>query len=327
MPIIINGEQIGEDLIGQEFSEIKAFHERVGQISCCERDDEFRATAIDNITGRVLVAQEARRHDAPVSKEEIDEAIEKLKEEHGGDQQFYYNMGLTPEQDDVIRENVSASLSVDKLLREICGDDPIPGDDELKAFYEERIDDYKSAEEVRASHIFKSVQQAEERENLFKELCEIRQSLLDGADFTKTAEKHSDKPAEEIDLGFFKRGELMEEFEIMTFSMNVGEISPVFTMHGSFHIATVTDRKPAVPRPFDEIRDELTQAWLQVDRDRKIKAYIEELKSKAAIETIEVDEDESGEAIPPAATRGGTEFKPLHASDRALPTPDHRTRR
>ena len=298
MPIIINGEQIDEDLIGQEFSEIKSYHERVGQISCCERDDEFRATAIENITGRVLVAQAAKQRDAPVAPEEIDEAIEKLKEEHGGEQQFYYNMGLTPEQEDIIRDNVATSLSVDKLLREVCGDDPQPADDELKAFYEENIDDYKSVEEVRASHIFKTVQQTEERENLFKELCQIRRELLDGADFNETAQKHTDKPPEEIDLGFFKRGELMEEFEVMTFSMNIGEISPVFTMHGSFHIATVTDRKPAVPRPFDEIKDEVKQAWLQIDRDKKIKTYIEKLKSQADIESIEEEEDEGDQALP-----------------------------
>lgn len=296
MPIIINDERIDEDLIGQEFSEIKSYHERVGQVSCCERDDEFRATAIENITGRVLVSQAALVRAAPVATEEIDEAIAKLKEEHGGEQQFYYNMGLTPEQDDVIRENVSTSLSVDKLLREVCGDDPQPDDQTLLAFYEENIDDYKSVEEVRASHIFKSVQLSEQRENLFRELCDIRRELLEGADFAETAKKHTDKPAEEIDLGFFKRGELMEEFEVMTFSMNVGEISPVFTMHGSFHIATVTDRKPAVARPFDEVKEEVKQAWLQIDRDRKIKAYIDELRAKAKIETIEEEFEDEGNA-------------------------------
>ena len=49
MPIIINGERIDEDVIGQEFSEIKGYHERVGRVSCCERDDEFRAQAIERL--------------------------------------------------------------------------------------------------------------------------------------------------------------------------------------------------------------------------------------------------------------------------------------
>lgn len=291
MPIIINGERIDEDVIGQEFSEIKGYHERVGRVSCCERDDEFRAQAVENITGRVLVSQEARKRDEPIAKEEVDEAVAKLKEEHGGEQQFYFNMGLSPDQEDIVRQNVEASLGVDKLLREVCGPDPEPDDDELKAYYEEHVEDYMTAEEVRASHIFKSVQQAEERESLFKELCDVRRKLQEGADFEETAREYSDKPAEEVDLGFFKRGELMDEFEVVTFSMKVDEISPVFAMHGSFHIATVTDRKPSVPLPLDEVKGDVKEAWLQADRDRKIKAYIEELKTTAKIEEVE-DEDE-----------------------------------
>ena len=40
--------------------------------------------------------------------------------------------------------------------------------------------------------------------------------------------------AEEIDLGFFKRGELMDEFEFVAFSMSIGEISPVFAYYYHF---------------------------------------------------------------------------------------------
>ncbi len=290
MPIIINGERIDEDIIGQEFSEIKGYHERVGRVSCCERDDEFRAQAIDNITGRVLVSQEARRRDEPIAAEEVEAAIARLKEEHGGEQQFYFNMGLTPEQDDLIRDNVRASLAVDKLLQEVCGPDPEADDETLRKFYEEHIADYMSQEEVRASHIFKSVQQAEDREDLLKELCDVRRRLVDGADFLETATEYSDKPAEEVDLGFFKRGELMDEFEVVAFSMNVGEISPVFPMHGSFHIATVTDRKPSEAIPFDEVKDAVKDAWLQADRDAKIKDYIAELKKTAKIEEVEEED-------------------------------------
>jgi len=291
MPIIINGERIEEDVIGQEFSEIKGYHERVGRVSCCERDDEFRAQAIENITGRVLVSQEARKRNEPIPAAEVDEAVAKLKEEHGGEQQFYFNMGLSPEQEGLVRQNVEASLGVDKLLREVCGPDPEPDGEALRSYYEAHIEDYMTAEEVRASHIFKSVQQAEDREKLFGELCDVRQKLVNGADFAEIAAEYSDKPAEEVDLGFFKRGELMDEFKVVTFSMGVGEISPVFAMHGSFHIATVTDRKPSVPLPLEEVRADVLEACLQADRDVKIKAYIAELKKAAEIEEVE-EEDE-----------------------------------
>ena len=61
MPLVVNGQTIDDAVIEQEFSTIKAHYETLGSISCCERDDEFRGYARDNITFRALLTQEAQR--------------------------------------------------------------------------------------------------------------------------------------------------------------------------------------------------------------------------------------------------------------------------
>lgn len=292
MALIINGERIDEAVVGQEFSEIKSHYERLGRISCCERDDEFRGYARDNIVGRVLLTQQAKHEGDPVSEQEIDDAVEQLKQEHGGEQQFYFNMGLSPEQEDLVRGNVATSLAVDKLLRKVCGEEAEPSAEELKQFHEDNLDEYRTVEEVRASHILKSVEKSEDREPLFHLMCGLRRKAMEGADFDELAREHSDKPPEEIDLGWFKRGELMDEFEVMAFSMDKDEVSPVFTIHGSFHLAKVTDKKPAQPIPFEEVREQVREAVLQSRRDRRIREYIDGLKAKATIEEIEEEEAE-----------------------------------
>ena len=58
MALVINGQTIDDAVIDQEFSAIKAHYESMGSISCCERDDEFRGFARDNITFRALLTQE-----------------------------------------------------------------------------------------------------------------------------------------------------------------------------------------------------------------------------------------------------------------------------
>lgn len=45
MALLINGQRVDESLVSAEFSAIKAYHERLGNVSCCERDPEFRDTA------------------------------------------------------------------------------------------------------------------------------------------------------------------------------------------------------------------------------------------------------------------------------------------
>src|ERR1041384_1866223 len=98
MPLVINGEQIDDALLEQEFSAIKAHFESLGNVSCCERDEEFRGYARDNIVARVLLAQEAERTVAPLTDVEIDSAIEQLKAEHGGEEKFAAATGFSRDQ-------------------------------------------------------------------------------------------------------------------------------------------------------------------------------------------------------------------------------------
>lgn len=292
MPLVINGEPIPDSLIEQEFAAIKAHYERLGNVSCCERDGEFRGYAKENVTARVLLAQEAERVVAPLTDAELDEAVEQLKKDHGGEAQFYAATGLGADRVDVIRDNVQTSVRTQKLIERVTGGDAPPSDEELRAFYEENIALYKTVEEVRASHILKAPKRGEDRQAAYEELRGVRERLLDGADFVAIAREHSDKPENETDLGYFKRGELMEEFELVAFSMRVGEISPVFGSSFGFHLVKLTDRHPSVPKPFDDVREEVRQHLLTHRRENKVRELVKALQAKARIEETAPDDGE-----------------------------------
>jgi hypothetical protein len=284
MALIINGERIDDAVLDGEFSGIKAYFESLGNVSCCERNDEFRGYARQNVIARVLLAQEAMRARPPVPDAEIDEAIAKLKEEHGGEQRFFAAIGAAAEQMDTIRRDVELNLRVRKMLEQLSANDPAPTDGELRAYYEKNLDAYKTFEEVRASHILKAPSRGEQREAAYQELRQVRERLLAGEDFDTLAKKHSDKADDHIDLGFFKRGELAEEFELVAFSMNVGEISPVFASPFGFHLVKVTERKPATPKPFDDVREQVREHLLQDRQQENTRKLVEELQANAAIE-------------------------------------------
>ena len=290
MPLVVNGQTIDDAVIEQEFSAIKAHYESLGSISCCERDDEFRGYARDNITFRALLTQEAQRTIPEPGAEEITQAFDKLKDEHGGGDQFYASVGLSPEQDGLIQRDLSVNLQVESLRDSACQSLPAPTEAECLAYYEGNIEQFSDEDEVRASHIFKSVRETEKREAIFKALCEVRQRLVDGADFTELAREHSDKPEEEIDLGFFKRGELMDEFEIVTFSMKAGEVSPVFATQHGFHLAKVTERKAGQPKPFESVRADIETELTAQRKDAKLQELVDELKKTAKIEYIEPED-------------------------------------
>ena len=117
MSLVVNAEHVDNALIEQEFASIKAAVEAAsGNTCCCDRDDEFRASARENVIARVLLSQEAHRTVNPTADGEVDAALNKLKEEHGGDVQFYAATGTTPEQDALIRRDLEIHLRVQKLL-------------------------------------------------------------------------------------------------------------------------------------------------------------------------------------------------------------------
>lgn len=287
MALVINGQRIDDAVVDNEFSQIKAYHENLGNVSCCERDEEFRGYAKNNVVARVLLAQEAGRVIAPTPDAEVDAAVEKLKEEYGGEGWFYSRTGLTPETLHLVRHDLDLDLRVKQMLEQLTSASGEPSEADLRRHYEQHIADFMTAEQVRASHILKNPARAEDRDPAYASLRDLRRQILAGADFESLAREHSDKAAEHIDLGWFKKGEIAPEFEAVAMSMEVGEVSPIFVSPYGFHLVKLTERKPSVPRPFDEARADVERHLREHRKADATRKLVEELKAKATIEEAE----------------------------------------
>ena len=103
MPLTINGETVDDGLLDAEFSQIKAHFEQQANVSCCERDDEFMGYAKDNLIARVLLAQKAKESIPDPDSKDVDEHLEKLIEENGGKESFYFKLGIAPGNEEEVR--------------------------------------------------------------------------------------------------------------------------------------------------------------------------------------------------------------------------------
>lgn len=298
MALIINGEAIDEMILEDEFDAIKEQMESRGEVVCCDRDEEIREYAHTNVLNRTLLRQEALNRFGENTDEEISEAIAALKEQHGGDDAFYANIGMSPKEEPEIRRKVSVQLSVDRILRDHLGEETSPSEDDLKAFYEENIAEFQTEEEVHAWHIYLEHHSHGGPEEVYDLLRKTRQELLDGADFEAKTKEICTRDDYEMDLGFFTMSgtgadsrQMPPDIVTITFSMNVGEISPVVSTHFGFHIFKVVDRKEQKPIPYEEISDEIRDLYLADQRESKINDLLEELKSKATIEVTESEHE------------------------------------
>jgi len=93
------------------------------------------------------------------------------------------------------------------------------------------------ANEIKASHILVKTE---------GEALDILNQIKNGKNFADLAKSRSTCPSGKSggDLGFFKKGQMVKEFENAAFSMEKGQVTqkPVKTKFG-YHIIKVTDKK------------------------------------------------------------------------------------
>jgi len=284
--LIINGENISDEVLYDEFAAIKLHYQNLGEVVCCDRDEEFNALAKENVINRTLLNQESIARFGAVASEDILAKLAELQKEHGGEEQFYQNTGLDPEDESAVRGKVAMSISVDRLVDAEIGEDPDPVEADLGQFHKDHIDSYMKPEEVRASHMFAEPQDAEGAERAFADLKAAREKVLDGADFNELAKALLGQEEDKVDLGFFKRGDLLNELEVIVFSMRDGETSPVVCTHFGYHVLHRTGSKPSKPIPLDEIRETVAEHFLADRRERLMCDLLDGLKAKGKIEEV-----------------------------------------
>ncbi|MEN8376283.1 MAG: peptidylprolyl isomerase [Gemmatimonadota bacterium] len=86
----------------------------------------------------------------------------------------------------------------------------------------------------------------EAKEAALEEMRGILDELAEGAEFEALARRHSDDPGSRQlggDLGWFRRGIMVDEFDRVVFTMRVGQISPIVETPFGFHVIKLEKTK------------------------------------------------------------------------------------
>lgn len=160
-----------------------------------------------------------------------------------------------------------------------------PSDDELKKLYEERTSTDK--QEYKARHILMKTK--EEAQGIIKD-------LENKVDFADLAKKSSDGPSAAMggDLGWFKLSTMVKPFGDAVAKMEPGTITkePVQTEFG-WHVIKLEERRDVKPPEFDALKPQLEREYQQ----KKMLAYMEELRSKADVKVM-LPEEKPADAKP-----------------------------
>ena len=112
---------------------------------------------------------------------------------------------------------------------------------------------------------------------------EARQAGVDFADLAKKRSEGSSS-SDGGDLGFFKRGTMVPEFERVAFNLKSGEVSdPVRTQFG-WHVLKLEEIRKLGMKPLAEARPEIEERLRRAQADRLQSQYMETLRNAAVVE-------------------------------------------
>ena len=232
---------------GATFTKADLYDEMVKQMGAAQV-----AAVLENLMVQKMIGMEAAQLGIKVGDADIEADLERYKQNFSSEEEFNYLLEMSGISLDALKEQIRTSLQLRKIFELAIK----PEEEQLRQFYEENKSYYGTPEQVRASHIL-----LETREEAEAVLAELKQ----GADFAALAKERSIDPGSKEsggDLDYFTRGMMTEAFEEAAFSLNTGELSDIVETPYGFHIIKLTDRKPEVIPPFDEVKDLVKNDYL-----------------------------------------------------------------
>ena len=190
-------------------------------------------------------------------------------------------------------------LMIEMYLKDVQENMITASEDEINKYYEEHKEDFTNPIAVVAKHIL--VPTREEAEIAFDRINK-------GESFDKVAQEMStDKVSAQRggQIGPFRRGELVKEFEEVVFNLKKGEISEIVETPFGLHIITKVSEEKLQPIPEDVAKVEIKsiiektkfEKWFE-DRKKKLNVSVDYSKLDNMNNTAVVDTNEEQQEEP-----------------------------
>lgn len=235
---------------------------------------KIKRRILEGLIEEKLILAEAGRRNLSISDDELEDEIKRIRLGHSDE-----NFKRLLENQNIAyadwKEKLRGDMQRWKLIETTLPRKFEFSEEEIKTFYRENRDQFREPETIRARQIVVQGEQI---------ALDIQRELVQGASFEELARKHSFSPDKDRggDLGYFSRGEMPEEFNVV-FTLDVGEVSPVVLTPYGHHIFKLEDRKRSRLVPLEEAREKIIGQLSDLRHEKLFTLWVEGLKERARI--------------------------------------------
>ncbi len=237
----------------------------------------FKEKLLHDMIDETLLLQEAQRLGITATETELAEEYTRYKSQYteATFQDMLRTRGISYEE---WKRDRRRSYIMDKLRDLAAPDAAKIKESELKAFYDQNINDFKRPEEVHVRQILVGTADTAKM---------VHSKLLSGENFAALAQQYSISPDARRggDIGYFSRGTFPPVFDKTCFSLPVGGTSDVVKSDYGYQIFKVLDHRPARTIPFAEAKKLILRGLRQEGGQKQFEALLARLRLHAKIST------------------------------------------
>jgi parvulin-like peptidyl-prolyl isomerase len=298
----VNGEPIRAFEISMIMQTIQSqIQQRGGKADATE----LAKVATQRTVEQKLLAQEARRRGLAADELDVARSAEAAEKQAGGRASLEAKLEASGATYDELLGVIREIELVRILIEQQIEPNVEVTDEEIAAFYKENPSLFEAGERVHAFHIVFIVSETADesaQEAARAKAAAARERAVAGVeDFTTIAKQLSEGPTASTggDLGWVTRDALVGPLAEAVFSLEPGEISEVVRSPFGYHVATISERRPAETISLEEAtsqieaalrRDKATEAVTQLLGGLVNTARVENLLgNRPATSSVELD--------------------------------------
>jgi peptidyl-prolyl cis-trans isomerase SurA len=252
----------------------------------------IREEILNQLIDQKLTDQQIKQSNITVSEDEIDKAIERLKEANLFTDEELREMlkaeGLTIEE---YRKRIKDQILRAKLVNFEIKSKIVITKEDIESYYKSHSDKYSKIKKYRLSNIMMKVPSfASEKEKLgvLEKMEIVLTELKRGKPFDIIAKTHSESSClgDEGGLGLFELKELSPKIQEAIKDMKTGEFTPVLDTDQGYQIFYIQEIVNVPGKSLEEASPEIEDVLYKEIVDKKFVAWIDELRKRSYIKTI-----------------------------------------
>ncbi|MBI3995199.1 MAG: peptidyl-prolyl cis-trans isomerase [Nitrospirae bacterium] len=243
---------------------------------------------LDRLIDQKLQLQTARRKGVAVGPEELERAVEEVKQKNGMTTDEALQKALQKEHTNLhqYKNGLRDQIMILKLVNREVRAGVVLSDEDLRSYYEEHSDRFLIPIQYRLRQILIPISDRESAPAAEQTARSVADQLKNGVAFQTLARRYSNGPEAKDpgNLGLVRADQMLPEIRRAIESLKPGEFSPPIRTPAGFHLLQLDEIQPPAPRPLGEVRTVIQEILFQERSAELYEKWLKDLRTSAQVE-------------------------------------------